>query len=130
MHALHLQLLLLDRFYEDDPPLPNERRAGLGLAILSAPGSELGRWQFKSEGLGDASQWYDMTDTTEFGEPPFVIPAMMRTDQTHQGPLAVERNVEKLACEYDGMSDNSDFWREVRTHEFVRAPSLWLTRKK
>lgn len=92
-------------FYESDASTGN----GLGLAILGAVKSKIGRWQVQS---GD--DWIDIS-----AEPKILIPEGLITEFTHRGPLPVTSYMKKLACKFDDESasltspNEAMCWNEV-----------------
>ncbi|TRY61902.1 hypothetical protein TCAL_09157, partial [Tigriopus californicus] len=81
---------LAEMFYESDASRGN----GLGLAILGAVTSKIGRWQVQTD-----DGWKDIS-----AEPKLLIPEGLVTEFTHRGPLPVTSYMKKLACKFNDES--------------------------
>lgn len=74
-------------FYTDPDSSP------IGLAILSAPTSTLGSWQVKLDANED---WTDLNVAPQSD----LIPKGFKLEQTHRGPLKIDRFMGRLACKH------------------------------
>lgn len=114
-------------FYTDpDPPRPEERSAGMGLAVVAAARSDFGRWQVLlesspggAEGELPAGRWVDLPGSLAPAAS-LLVPPGLREQQTYRGPLAVAEYCRMLACAEGAAgasptgAEDAGAWEEVR----------------